>query len=77
MTFHWFIIKIKKDYNVTHVKNFFDVITICPKCSNKLIYKGFGTQRIEDEIHKYLPELKCKRLDIDSISKKKEVRLKY
>lgn len=62
--------KDKKRLQCHSCEKFFDVITICPKCSNKLIYKGFGTQRIEDEIHKYLPELKCKRLDIDSISKK-------
>lgn len=47
-----------------------NIIKNCINCNGKLIYKGFGTQRIEDELNNYLPKLKYKRFDIDSISKK-------
>lgn len=51
-------------------EKFLEPIEFCPKCKAKLEYKGFGTQRVEDELKAYLPNLKCKRFDIDSISKK-------
>ena len=39
----------------------------CPACGSKtLIIKGFGTERIEDELKIHLPEAKIGRLDLDT-----------
>ncbi len=43
----------------------------CPACgSTRLIIKGFGTEKIEDELHYSFPESKIARLDLDSIKTK-------
>lgn len=40
---------------------------ICPECQSKYLMKtGFGTERIEEEVHKLWPETKTLRLDSDS-----------
>ena len=42
-------------------------IDYCPECGSKyLMRSGFGTERIEDEIHKLFPEARTLRLDSDS-----------
>lgn len=42
---------------------------ICPECGeNAVRYSGFGTQKIEDELAKLLPEAKIIRMDTDSTS---------
>ena len=39
----------------------------CPACGSKtLIIKGFGTERIEDELKIHLPDAKIGRLDLDT-----------
>ncbi len=43
----------------------------CPECgSNKVRNFGFGTERLETEIHRYFPQLKVGRLDKDTTVKK-------
>lgn len=43
----------------------------CPECSgNKLTYKGLGTQRIEEEIKKLLPDIPIRRMDQDTTYRK-------
>jgi primosomal protein N' (replication factor Y) len=43
----------------------------CPACgANKLVIKGFGTERIEDELRIYLPEAKIARMDLDTVRRK-------
>lgn len=43
----------------------------CPVCGSKYIkYFGVGTQKIEDEVIKLLPEAKVLRMDADTTSKK-------
>ena len=45
--------------------------SICPECGeNAVRYSGFGTQKIEDELAKLLPEAKIIRMDTDSTSGK-------
>jgi primosomal protein N' (replication factor Y) len=45
--------------------------TTCSACgSTDLRYKGFGTQKIEEEIEIMLPDAKIKRMDIDSTRSK-------
>ena len=41
--------------------------TICPECNSKKIkYFGTGTQKIEQELKKYLPEASVIRMDVDT-----------
>ncbi len=43
----------------------------CPKChSDNLIYYGFGTLRVEEELKKIYPNSKIERMDRDSTSRK-------
>ena len=43
----------------------------CPACgANTLVIKGFGTERIEDELKIYLPDAKIGRLDWDTARSK-------
>ncbi len=39
----------------------------CPACgSHQVITRGFGTEKVEDEIPLFLPEARVKRMDLDS-----------
>ncbi len=40
----------------------------CPECGSRMKYMGYGTQWIEDELAKKAPELKCLRMDADTVS---------
>jgi primosomal protein N' (replication factor Y) len=43
----------------------------CPACgSNDLTIKGFGTEKIEDELKIYLPDAKISRMDLDTVRSK-------
>ena len=43
----------------------------CPACgSSRIIIKGFGTEKIEDELHYILPEARIGRLDLDAVKTK-------
>ncbi len=43
----------------------------CPKCqSEKIRWRGMGTQKVEDIVKKFLPTAKIVRLDSDSMQKK-------
>ncbi len=44
---------------------------ICPACGKQILFKGIGTQRVEDVIKKLFPEKKVLRIDIDSMKDKK------
>lgn len=40
----------------------------CPACGDKkLVIKGFGTEKIEDELKIYLPEAHIARMDLDTV----------
>lgn len=44
-----------------------DAPNICPACgSTHLEYKGFGTEKIEDELQLILPEARLARMDLDT-----------
>ncbi len=46
-------------------------IDICPYCGKKtLMQYGFGTERVEEEIHKLIPEVRTLRMDRDTTSRK-------
>ncbi len=43
--------------------------SICPECGEDAVrYSGFGTQKIEDELKRLLPDAKVLRMDTDSTS---------
>lgn len=45
--------------------------SVCPECnSNKIKYFGTGTQKIEQELKKYLPEASIIRMDVDTTKTK-------
>lgn len=45
-----------------------EVVKQCPACgSTKLQMQGFGTEKLEDDLKVYLPELKISRLDLDTV----------
>ncbi|MFK8056702.1 MAG: primosomal protein N' [Saprospiraceae bacterium] len=45
-----------------------DIPKECPACgSAKLHMKGFGTEKVEDDLKVYLPELRVSRLDLDTV----------
>ena len=42
----------------------------CPKCGGEMRTQGFGTERLEEEIHGLFPEARVARMDLDSTRKK-------
>jgi primosomal protein N' (replication factor Y) (superfamily II helicase) len=46
-------------------------VDICPSCKGGYIdYFGFGTQRVESELHRYFPTISVSRMDTDSTKKR-------
>ncbi len=44
-----------------------DPVTVCPACgSGKIILRGFGTEKVEDDLKTYLPQARIGRLDLDT-----------
>ena len=44
--------------------------TLCPACGGKLQYRGFGTQKAEEELAKLFPEARILRMDQDTTAAK-------
>ena len=44
--------------------------TVCPTCGGKLQYRGFGTQKAEEELAKLFPNARVLRMDQDSTAAK-------
>ena len=42
----------------------------CPACGGKLLYRGFGTQKAEEELAELFPEARVLRMDQDSTAAK-------
>jgi primosomal protein N' (replication factor Y) len=48
------------------------VPSVCPKCHSEHInFLGFGSERVEDELHQHFPAAKIARMDRDTVSGKK------
>jgi len=48
-----------------------DAPSVCPACgSTHLEYKGFGTEKVEDELTMLLPEARISRMDLDTTRSK-------
>jgi len=39
----------------------------CPKCSSRLSFRGYGTERVEEELREIFPHIKVVRLDLDTV----------
>ncbi len=39
----------------------------CPKCGTRLELKGYGTERVEEEVKSLFPKVRVVRLDVDSV----------
>lgn len=49
----------------------YKLVNECPKCkSHKLIYYGFGTKKVEEELNKLFKDAKIERMDRDNVTKK-------
>ncbi|MBQ9949589.1 MAG: primosomal protein N' [Clostridia bacterium] len=67
MTYHKFDRKMKCHYCGEEA----DIPKLCPSCKKAYIkYVGIGTQQIEEEIKKILPQVSCIRMDADTTKKK-------
>ncbi len=50
----------------------------CPKCGAKgLVFRGFGTQRLEKEINRIFPEARVLRIDSDTLKSLKSINKSY
>ena len=43
----------------------------CPQCEEQFVTVGAGTERIEEQIHKFFPEARTARLDLDTAKTRK------
>lgn len=51
-------------------------VNICPSCKSSYIdYFGFGTQRVESELHRYFPTTSVSRMDTDATKKRESHKL--
>lgn len=63
--------KDKHRLNCHYCESIFPLPRQCPVCSSQdILYLGWGTQRIEEDLKKLLPETKCCRFDVDSTARK-------
>ena len=68
LTYH----KFKKELNCHYCGHHRKLPATCPSCGDtNLRVKGFGTEKIEEELAIYLPEAKIARMDLDTTRAKK------
>ncbi len=44
--------------------------TVCPSCGGTLSYRGYGTQKVEEELHELFPTARILRMDADTTAAK-------
>ena len=67
LTYHKFSDTLKCHYCGHTVSNY----KVCPECGSKYIrYFGGGTQKVEEEIHRFFPDATTIRMDIDTTGRK-------
>ncbi len=65
LTYHKFRNKLVCHY----CGEMYDIVNNCGNCnSEKLSHKGFGTEKLEDEVSKFFPHARIARLDYDTAS---------
>ena len=52
----------------------FPPVRECPSCGGTIEYRGSGTEKIEEEIAEFFPDVKTARLDMDTAKGKTEIR---
>jgi len=48
------------------------VPSVCPQCGGEMRIHGFGTERLEEEVHTLFPEARVARMDLDTTRKKND-----
>ena len=49
-------------------------IKVCPECGSlDVMYSGFGTEQVEQEIERLFPQYRCARLDTDTVAKDRKI----
>jgi len=67
LVYHKFSNELRCHYCNYHSNTY----TICPACgSTRIIIKGFGTEKIDDELQYLFPDAKSGRLDLDTVKSK-------
>ncbi len=67
MTYH----KIKKHLRCHYCGRIRKPPDMCPKCRGiRLVYQGYGTQRVEEELRALIPDARIARMDLDSTTRK-------
>jgi primosomal protein N' (replication factor Y) (superfamily II helicase) len=67
MTYH----KIKKHLRCHYCGRIRKSPDTCPKCGGiRLVYQGYGTQRVEEELQELFPDVRIVRMDLDSTTRK-------
>jgi len=67
LTYH----KKHNQLNCHYCGTVYGLPTVCPDCGNEEIReRGFGTEKVEEEIKKLFPEIKVARMDTDTTRKK-------
>jgi len=46
--------------------------SVCPHCGGEMRIHGFGTERLEEEVHTLFPEARVARMDLDTTRKKND-----
>ncbi|MCH3976132.1 MAG: primosomal protein N' [Bacilli bacterium] len=63
--------KLLKCHHCDYVE---ELPAVCPQCGSKHLWQtGFGTERVEDEIHKFFPKVRTLRLDSDTSKVRSQV----
>lgn len=67
MTYH----KVKKHLRCHYCGRIRKPPDMCPKCRGlRLVYQGYGTQRVEEELKTLMPDARVARMDLDSTTRK-------
>lgn len=67
MTYH----KVKKQLRCHYCGRISRPPDMCPKCRGiRLVYQGYGTQRVEEELQALFPDARIARMDLDSTTRK-------
>lgn len=67
MTYH----KIKNHLRCHYCGRIRKPPDMCPKCRGiRLVYQGYGTQRVEEELQALFPDARIARMDMDSTTRK-------
>lgn len=48
------------------------VPAVCPHCDGEMKIHGFGTEKLEDEVHNLFPDARVARMDLDTTRKKND-----